>query len=277
MTSTQDIETRIHKFGEISKIILSMKALASYNVQQAQYKIEQIRTYETQIQFALQDILPLLPEPVLNRRAKKLVVVFGADQGLCGLFNASLAQYAVQGPSTDPRPDYLVIGRRLQELFPVPMLNTLSSPSDFGSIYSLTTEVLGLLYQYYERGDYGMVDIVCNHFGGIGSFQPLRTVLLPLHLQQSSQTGPVPLMDVATEEIFSHVLQEYLYMEIYRAFLESFLSENGVRLVNMNQASQNIDKGIQKLEMESNFVRQNEVTDELSEIISAYTVITEVI
>lgn len=280
MSSTREIEARIRKFSEIGKIILSMKSLASLTVQQAQQKIEQIRNYEQHIQAALHDLLPSLPEQRARTGHRELVLVFGSDQGLCGLFNASLARKLAETQSAER--DVLLIGHRLADLVPGTKRQVLSSPSDLNSIYAHTSELLGLLSQQFEEDRYHKVELLYNHFTGLGSYQSLVVPLLPLNLQSNASDSPPhlhprsqPLMDVAVEEIFAQILQEFLYMEIYRAFLESLLSENGVRLVNMNQASRNIDKRIQELEMESNFVRQNEVTDELSEIIAAYGVIIE--
>ena len=43
--------------------------------------------------------------------------------------------------------------------------------------------------------------------------------------------------------------------------------------MNMNNASKSIERNIKKLDVEKNYYRQEEITDEIQEIISAYKVI----
>ena len=43
----------------------------------------------------------------------------------------------------------------------------------------------------------------------------------------------------------------------------------------MNNASRNIESKIEQLDIENNYFRQEEITDEIAEIISAYSVVTK--
>ncbi|PIQ29074.1 hypothetical protein COW36_18235 [bacterium (Candidatus Blackallbacteria) CG17_big_fil_post_rev_8_21_14_2_50_48_46] len=273
MSDTREIEGRIRGYQAIGKIILSMKSLASFNLQQAQESIQQIRAYESQIYHALGDFMRLFPSQVTPfRKGRKLVIVLGSDQGLCGQFNQSLlhaaqASLAASGPETG----FVLAGRRLQEDFqPEPLLK-LSAPSDLHSIYHRTSQILGFVHQAYVEGAFQQVEVIFNRFEGLGAYHVRTHALLPLPQGTSSRRSV--LIDVAPEVLFASLLSEYFYMELHRAFLESFLSENGVRLVNMNQASHNIEQRIESLENESHFARQNELTDELNEIMGSYSVI----
>ncbi|RMD46632.1 MAG: hypothetical protein D6831_01535, partial [Aquificota bacterium] len=82
-----------------------------------------------------------------------------------------------------------------------------------------------------------------------------------------------PIVDIDPTEILSNLIIEYIFANIYRSYLESFLSENGVRLMNMNNASKSIEKNINRLQIEKNYYRQEEITNEIQEIIGAYKVI----
>ena len=70
------------------------------------------------------------------------------------------------------------------------------------------------------------------------------------------------------QEILEQLLPQNLSIQIYRALLESFASEQGARMTAMDNATRNAGDMINSLTLSYNRTRQAAITKELIEIIS---------
>jgi len=275
MKTTKDIELRIRKFEDIGKIVISMKSIASLNVQKAQHIISSLRDFENEITNSLKKILSFFPEVSLAfREGKKAVVVYGSDQGLCGLFNEKIGKSMEERFKNDKNfKGFIVVGKKLDDTISYKKMKVFQAPIDYESIYSYASELMEYLSKIYISGEINEIYVAYNQFLGVGKYKPVIKKVIPFEIEREELYRYPPVVDIDPTKILSHLIIEYLFSGIYRAYLESFLSENGVRLMNMNNASKSIEKNIQKLEVEKNYYRQEEITDEIQEIISAYKVI----
>ena len=70
------------------------------------------------------------------------------------------------------------------------------------------------------------------------------------------------------ETILNGLLNRYIAVEVYRAFLESSASEHGARMTAMDSASRNAGEMIDDLTLTYNKARQAYITKELIEIVN---------
>ena len=70
------------------------------------------------------------------------------------------------------------------------------------------------------------------------------------------------------EVILNTLLERYMTVEVYRAFLESSASEHGARMTAMDSASRNAGEMIGDLTLTYNKARQAYITKELIEIVN---------
>jgi F0F1-type ATP synthase gamma subunit len=63
------------------------------------------------------------------------------------------------------------------------------------------------------------------------------------------------------------VLEEFLSASLYRCYVESLRSETWFRLRTMEEASESLKKRIAELSSQQNYVRQEEITEEMLEIL----------
>ncbi|WP_457622650.1 F0F1 ATP synthase subunit gamma [Persephonella sp.] len=276
MNSTKDIELKIKKFDDIRKIVISMKSIASLNLQKAQHIITSLRDYESEITDSLLKILSFFPDLSLSfSKGKKAVIVYGSDQGLCGLFNEKIGKEVLSKFLEDPDlAGFIAVGKKLDDIISEKKLKTFTSPIDYDSIYSYASELIDFITNLYVTEKIREIYVAYNQFSGIGKFRPTVKKIIPFEIKKKNFYRYPPVVDTDPAQILSDIIIEYIFANIYRSYLESFLSENGVRLMNMDNASKSIEKNIKKLEIERNYFRQEEITDEIQEIISAYRVIT---
>ncbi|MBK3333275.1 hypothetical protein GWK41_09350 [Persephonella atlantica] len=275
MKSTKEIELKIKKFEDIGKIVLSMKSIASLNVQKAQHLINGIRDFEEEIVKGVQKVLSFFPEVQLSfKKGKKTVIVYGSDQGLCGLFNEKIGKDIQERFKDDKELEgFIVVGKKLDDVITGKKLKTFQAPVDYESIYSYASELIEFISELYVSGIINEIYVAYNQFMGIGKYRPVLKKVIPFEIERKAVYRFPPITDIEPEAILSNLIIEYIFAHIYRSYLESFLSENGVRLMNMNNASKSIEKSINRLEVEKNYYRQEEITDEIQEIISAYKVL----
>ena len=67
--------------------------------------------------------------------------------------------------------------------------------------------------------------------------------------------------------VFAGILDEFLSTSLYRCYVESLRSENWFRLKAMEGASENLQQRIVELGSLQNYIRQEEVTEEMLEIL----------
>ncbi len=274
MKTTEEIQAKIKRFEEIKKIVLSMKSIAALNIQKSQHIIAHIRAYEDEINLYLTRILGYFPNLIQSfKEGDKVLIVFGSDQGLCGLFNEKLVSYI--GDYIENFKGLIVVGKKLDDIIGHKKFKVLPAPVDLEAIYAYASELVEYIAYLYEDNVIHEVYVAYNNFLGVGKYSPVFKRIIPCELEKEKHFEYPPIVDISPREIFIDILTEYIFSNIYKAYLESFLSENGVRLMNMNNASKSIEKNIKQLEIERNYYRQEEITNEIQEILTAYKVLVE--
>lgn len=78
-----------------------------------------------------------------------------------------------------------------------------------------------------------------------------------------------PLIYLEPETIFNKILEEFLYISLYRGYLESLRSENWYRMRSMEGASENLKTHISELDSLQKYAQQEEITEEMLEILGS--------
>jgi len=106
-------------------------------------------------------------------------------------------------------------------------------------------------------------------------YKPQGVQLVPVNLswlqllrETPWESSTLPTFDMPWGDLFSDLIQEYLYVAVYRAFAASLSAENSSRLASMESAEQNIAERLDDLEQQYHQVRQHSITSELLDIIA---------
>jgi F-type H+-transporting ATPase subunit gamma len=202
-----------------------------------------------------------------------------SERGLCGAFNEHLVhhglqqmrQFAVAGATIR----LLCLGsrgRRLLEaagqtlLYHKPM-PSLSVPT-YLDIENIALDLLDLV----EQGAFGRLLVVYN--APVRRFQfgvSIRTLLPPditppPRPQQRVQVKPAGDAPV----LMTHLLTEYLLIELYRAIRESVISEQLARVQTMRLAGEHARQLLDQLTLDYHLAQSHAVTNALLEIIAGY-------
>ncbi|HUT78594.1 MAG TPA: ATP synthase F1 subunit gamma [Polyangia bacterium] len=288
MATLKDIRRRIGSVKSTQKITRAMKMVAAAKLRKAQEKAENFRAYADLSASILIEVAAgatAEDHPLLERRpepSRSLLLVIGADRGLCGGFNSNLnrdvlallKETAARGELV---PELDIIGRKPKEFFArrdavVRQFHAgvYDSP-DYGTAARIARELSGS----YEAGEIDRIDLEFNEMVSMVSQKPVRRPLLPIALpERTDDDGPDQglrpvgfIFEPGRRELLARLLPLYVEVQIYRALLESIAAEQAARMTAMDNATNNAADMIEHLTLVYNRARQSAITSELMDIV----------
>jgi F-type H+-transporting ATPase subunit gamma len=267
-----------------------MKSLAAVNIRQYERAVESLEEYKTVVDQGWQVLLRYGGlGPWKMKSPSTVCMVIGSDQGMCGQFNEALISHALEEFQGLKEKELEVafwsvgekvtgalmdMGHKIGEQFSVP-----------GSLHSINEQVQ-MVIQCIEswRMSHHMAYLyVChNILTKGGGYDQVFYRLLPLdkdwaesHRHQKWPGRCLPMRGLSHEQMFNHLLFQYLFVSFYNALAQSLASENAARLIAMQAAEKNI------LEMEEELLalfreqRQASITNELLDIVSGFEALSD--
>ncbi len=275
MTSSSDLEKKIKVFLTIEDIINAMKAYAGVAIRKTEELVLNIRRYEENILSSLADVMTERSENALEDqgRRKRILIAFGSSQGLCGAYNEKIADTVIDTVK-GANDTLFVIGRRLKSSLELRKLRYDyfdDSVVSINGIEEALRETTSKIMNIYKKREYYNLAIIFTSVSGNKSDILIEQVLPPDigRVRTLRPAGVSPLTYLEREIIFNKVLEEFLYISLYRGFLESLRSENWYRLRSMEGAAENIKKRLSDLNSMQKYIRQEEITEEMLEILGS--------
>ena len=151
--------------------------------------------------------------------------------------------------------------------------------ASYNPTISEAAEMSEKLYKMFIGGVIDGAYIIFTEMAGHGKMSPKKIRLLPferaevVHENEVSAGEEFALHELeyepSAEEVLSLLIPQYLTGMIYGALIQSSACEHSSRHSAMNSATTNASRLLESLELEYNRARQESVTGELSEIITA--------
>jgi ATP synthase F1 gamma subunit len=273
MSDSPDIERKIRTFSSIEDIVNAMKAYAGVTIKRTEEMVEAVRAYEEQVTRALAFATALDPGFFAGApgAGARILVAFGSSQGLCGALNERVAE-VVKG---ELRPDdrLLFVGRRLQSAAARDLTSTdvLDSAVSVSGIKTVLDATVAWILERYLQGDAYTLSFIFTAVSGSQARVVLERVLPPdlAALAAERPAGALPLLTLESRELLSGLLRELIAISLYRCFAESLRSENWYRMRVLEGATENLKRRIGELGSLRNYLRQEEITEEMLEILSS--------
>jgi F-type H+-transporting ATPase subunit gamma len=274
LQSSADYEKRIKAFYTIEDIVSAMKAYAGVTIRKTEEIVPNIREYEKNMLSAMSDVMAHYPDITLGKQneGKRILVAFGSSQGLCGPYNEKISD-AISEVITDKDVLFL-IGRRLESsvglrniVFKVSSESVLS----INGIQPALKETISQIMNIYKDEEFYNITFVFTYISEKKAMISVERILPPeierMHTIDSIKNPPLTYLD--PEAIFTRILEEFLYISLYRCYVESLRSENWYRLRSMEGASETLKKQLFELASQQKYIRQEEITEEMLEILGS--------
>jgi F-type H+-transporting ATPase subunit gamma len=292
MPSLKDLKSRIASTRATRRITQAMKMVAAAKLRRAQEQAEAARPYAQRMERMLGSLAggvrPGQGGPKLlvgtGRDDVHLIVLISSDRGLCGGFNANLVR------QTRRRVAQLIEDGKTVKLIVVGRKAVGVLKRDLGSRFVATHEdlfkpapafehahlIASKILEMYEAGEFDVCSIVYNRFKSALTQVVTEQQLVPFVAPKAEDgqaaepelRGAVYEYEPSEEQILADLLPRNLAVQVYRALLESYASEQGARMTAMDNATRNAGDMIDRLTLTYNRTRQAMITKELIEIIS---------
>lgn len=288
--SLEGMQRRIASTQSLRTLVRTMKTLAAVNVHHFQEAMVSLKEYDRTVQLGLQVVLKRASVRAASRSPEDRplgAIILGTDQGMCGPFNERIAAHALgmmHARRIEPENRFLiVVGERLKEELEQEGQRIEKSfllPGSLGAVTEVVQQLLIAVDEWRSGKDLDRIVLFHNRRNAGPTPEPHTLFLLPLDrrwLEQIQErvwpSRVLPTFTMDPEKLLSALLREYLFVSLFRALVESLMSENASRLMAMQAAEKNVEEQLAELRLEYFQERQLAITSELLDIVSGFEVL----
>ncbi|WP_395853744.1 F0F1 ATP synthase subunit gamma [Cystobacter fuscus] len=231
------LRRQLHTFQTLAEAVGALRPLAAHHFRMARAQLPLAREYRAGVEQAVGGLK--LAFPTSPTGVPGLLVV-AADLGLCGGYNSRLAEAArTHGERLGARRVHCV-GHRVVTLLAragVVPARVYPAPTGVRGLPGLLLRLVEELLDEYLAGELSTYHVVSARFGGVGTFTPVCTPLLPVRVAPAGDAVPPSPYDSA-EHLAVVAVRELLYILLHELLLDALASEHGARLVATESASE---------------------------------------
>jgi F-type H+-transporting ATPase subunit gamma len=293
MASLKDLRVRIASVKSTQRITSAMKMVAAAKLRRAQELAQESRPYAERMERMLTSVaasaVSMAGAPPLlvgnGRDDVHLLIVMSSDRGLCGGFNGNVARWTrnrIRALTDEGKQvKLLIVGRKGYGLLRGEhrriIVDTIEDASRPSPRYEVATAIAARVAAMFDAGEFDVCTVVYNKFVSALTQPVTPQQLVPFAIPEgdeddvegaTTESGAAYEYEPSEEEILGELVPRNLAVQLFRAMLESFASEQGSRMTAMDNATRNAGDLINDLTISYNRTRQAAITKELIEIIS---------
>jgi F-type H+-transporting ATPase subunit gamma len=289
MAGLKEVRIRIASVKSTQQITNAMKMVAASKLRKAQTAIIKLRPYAAKLREILQNLSSTIDSSdenvfSLERKPEKiLLVVIASNRGLCGAFNSNIIKMAVSLAATtyhhqfsQNNVSFITIGRKATEYFRKRRYNVRESHDElFDQLTFDNASVLAeKLMKAFAGKEYDRIDLIYNQFKNAAVQRLTVEQYLPIAPPEATTQTPVSkvesdyIFEPDKETIVRELIPKTLRIQLFKAVLDSFASEQGARMTAMQKATENAKDLLRDLNISYNKARQNAITNAILEIVS---------
>lgn len=295
MSNTRIIKRRVKATQNISQITKAMQMVAASKMKQAQNKALSGKTYTEKLQNILASFLTSSTKfdhyLLKTNKSSSIVVLFvTTNKGLCGSLNTNhfrKMQIWFDKQNINNL-QFVTVGKKGREFIMKLGGNIVADFSDLPDKFGFndTLPISHFLIQLFKEKSAGSSFMSYSNFVSTLSQKPKLIQLLPISLEAIYES--LGLLESLTREkqkpfqnkeyiiepnqeiMTNWLLPYFIELEVYHFLLESFASEHSARMVAMKNATENANELISELKLEYNKARQQIITSEITDIVTAW-------
>ncbi len=273
----REIKVRTRSIRNTEKITRAMGLVASSKLGRAKDKVERSRPYFQILHNTLIDLAGsaknFVSPYIASREVKSsCYIVIGGDKGFAGGYNNNVLKKA-EAEMWKKNVSVFPIGKKCLEYYKrqkAPILSDMYGIAADCNV-GICFEISKYICEAFLDGEFDEVIMVYTNFVSMLVQTPVAINLLPLSHYKVQVKGPsskILLYEPSSEEVYNAIVPEYVAGLLYGALCESQASELGARHTAMDAASRNAEEMLELLDLQYNRVRQGDITQQITEIIS---------
>jgi F-type H+-transporting ATPase subunit gamma len=278
----RQIRTKIKAVDNIKKITNAMELVSSIKMKKAQREYLEGKPYRDFLGDLAQKLLGHISRSVSsllsdNYVNKKAYIVIASNKGLCGSFNYFLMKEVVKILDNNDK-EFIVWGKKASQFLFRVGGRVVADFSDYSST-AVVSPIFDLALNGFLEKKYGEVFIIYNQFISATTFKPVCKRILPIKIDYQDNNKKVEIDDYLIEPspqtLVEPLLRNLVELQIRDAILSSQASEHSARMIAMKNATDNARELAYDLTLLRNRVRQEKITYELLDMITAKESITQ--
>ena len=270
----EQIRQKIKSVNTIYKITKAMQLVSTAKLKKVSKRIEMIKPYYSEVYDTFNQLIPKLSNSIYLKTKYQIInktiwVVFNSNLGLCGGFNNNLNKLVLE--QYQPQDEIIVIGSKGVSYFTNHHCKIMQSYTEINiqSSYNDSQEISLLLLSKFNNKETDAVKIAYTKYVNTVTTIPTIIDLLPIVSIKTNQESNLIQTDFEPDAntVINSAIPLYVGAIIYGALVESQVSEQALRRLAMENASNNAKEMKDKLLVSYNRARQGAITQEISEII----------
>lgn len=267
---------KIKTVGNVKKITKAMQLVSAVKMKKAQADYIEGRPYRETLEKMIKKIIGKVGPEVskllrINESKKEIIILISSNKGLCGSFNMNLFNFMLKNRDLS-NSDFVALGKKgavILSKLGNNLLADYSSNKPLGQV----SAIFSLVLEKFMADEYHQIALVYNKFVSAFKVQPVKEILLPVKLEknedQAKKIEEEYVFEPSPELIIDSVLRGYIEEKIRDAVLSSQAGEEAARMMAMKNATDNAMELIFELTMLRNKLRQEKITYELLDMITA--------
>lgn len=283
MAQLKEIRSRIASVKNTRQVTSAMKLVSAAKLKKAQDAIVQITPYDNYLHEILQNLSlgdvnfnsVYFSQPVVKN---VLILVIGANRGLCGAFNTNVGKtailHAIDNYSLELKAGnvlFFSIGRQVEKALKSKNVNLFGEAHDLlnNHHFAEVSHITEKLMELFANDKFQRIDLVYNKFKNAAVQELTVEQFLPIKKpEQKEKTLTIPdyIYEPSQDFILDSIVPQSLKMQLYRVIIDSNTAEQGARMTAMHQATDNATELLKNLRTTYNNARQAAITNEILEI-----------
>ncbi|MDO9511336.1 MAG: ATP synthase F1 subunit gamma [Bacteroidales bacterium] len=284
MPNLKEVRNRIESVKSTQQITSAMKLVAASKLRKAQNAIMSLRPYSKKMSEILQNVSASIDSDgnsVYGQQRpeeKILIVALASNRGLCGAFNSNVIKLTRRLIFNTFAPQHakgnvhlICAGKHLSDYF---VRQNFGLHGRFDAIfdkpeYQAVADIATGIMKAFESKKYDAVYLVYNQFKNAATQTLITEQFLPIapSKEKTATHSADYIFQPDKNEILDDLVPRSLKIQLYKAVLDSFASEQGARMTAMHQATDNAKEILRQLKLAYNKARQNAITSEILEIV----------
>jgi F-type H+-transporting ATPase subunit gamma len=290
------IRQRIRSIQSTAKITRAQELIAASRIIKAQQRVRDAQPYAREITQAVEAVVsrsPQIDHPIIReteRSERAAILIITSDRGFAGGYNANVLRAAegLRGLLRERGVAELtfVVGQkgitwhRFRERQVAGEWSGFSETPRTADAREIAVALLDAFRRPAAEGGVDEIHCVYTEFVSMLSQNAVVRRILPIEIEEVAEQPPGGAFppyefEPSPQAVLDALLPWYVESRIYHALLESAASEIAARRRAMKSATDNANDLLEQFTLEANKARQDEITQEISEIVGGANALAE--
>ena len=276
--NVRQVRKKTKSVANVKKITRSMQLVSAIKMKKSQQAAIEARPYQDELELVISKVMTKVDKvtsPLLTSHASEssadLIIVLTGNKGLCGSFNIDLFRFIASNIDIK-NSKFITIGKKGAQFLS-------KTGGDILADYSSTTPlnnvsaVIGFALESFLCGTYKRVFVLYNSFISTLKTETILAQILPYKLQIEKKVDEKKddeyIIEPSPSEIIERILRSFVEEKMRNAIIQSEAGEHSARMIAMKNATDNANDVIYNLTLLGNKLRQEKITSELLDMITA--------